>query len=134
MRVVRGYLRGQTVSISDCIATWKQVYGVSERAVTAWPVWAPLALAMACGKWHGDVTPLHRREKGGRSTLPTIWPFDRLVRYFIIGSSAGEVSPPPAVEVTQTEFQTHSRKRGFIVAYSTTSGQRDALVARLEKR
>ena len=38
VRVVRGHLRGQTVSISDCIATWKQVYGVSERAVTAWPV------------------------------------------------------------------------------------------------
>ena len=66
VRVVRGHWNGNRVaSVSDCIAAWKQIYGVTDRAVAAWPVWTPLALAMARGEWHGDVTVLYRREKGG---------------------------------------------------------------------
>ena len=71
MRVVRGHLRGQTVSISDCIDTWKQVYGVIELAVTAWPVWAPLALAMA--RAHGMETSrlcIARKRVGDRRCQP----------------------------------------------------------------
>ena len=119
VRVVRGHWNGHRVAgVSDCIAAWKQIYGVTDRAVAAWPVWTPLALAMARGKWHGDVTVLYRRQKGGRSTLPPVRPSDRLIREFITSGIPVEVSPPLVKEDIQTDFQVHNRRHGFVCAYS----------------
>jgi len=119
VRVVRGQWDGhRVVSVSACIAAWKELYGVSERAVAAWPVWAPLAFAMAHGEWHGDVTVLYRREPGGRPRLPPIRPSDRLIREFISSGTAADVRPPLVNEVIQKKFQLHRPTHGFITAYS----------------
>ena len=60
--VTRGVGGGRTLSVGQLLEAWKSEYCVHAADCLAWPVVAVLAVALASGKWYGDVSVKHRRQ------------------------------------------------------------------------
>ena len=65
-----GHALQQHVLVEDIVAAWEAKHGVRREDVLLWPVWKPIALAMAHGMWFGDVSQLFCRDVGIAVPLP----------------------------------------------------------------
>ena len=65
------------------VQQWERSYGGLAKGVVAWPVWAPLARAVAQGKWHADVTLRFRRGDMGLFWDAPVMPLERLLHFFL---------------------------------------------------
>ena len=86
-----------SVWVSRQLHAWKTRFGFA-KLVVAWPVWLPLALGMASGKWYADVSVLCQRHIGETITAP-VGPSALLVRHFMALSVSVSSSEPKRIEV-----------------------------------
>ena len=79
--------------LKEILNRWTSQFGtrcLGEAVV--WHVWWPLASALSCGAWAGDVAVRHRRVAEGAADLP-VQPSTRLLTFFM-GFTQENVRPP----------------------------------------
>ena len=66
------------------VQQWERSSGGLSDGVVAWPVWAPLARALAQGKWHADVTLRFRRGDVCLFWDAPVRPSERLLHFLLL--------------------------------------------------
>lgn len=100
MRVTRGPSRGRPLSVPALLSHWHGALPFSLASPVSWQAATPLAVAMAEGRWDGDVS-VHFRRSGFRElTHAPTWPPAGMLRYFQSMDVPDGYPAPPASAVS----------------------------------
>jgi len=102
--------------VSCHLKAWNTRFGLA-KPVVAWPLWLPLALGMASGKWHADISVLCQRHVGEMITAP-VGPSALLLRHFM--GLPVPVSPLESKRIEVKVVGDKNKSPGFPKAYTAT--------------
>ena len=103
-----------TTPLKDVLGMWSKHFGVSPDTIVWWPLWSPLAIAIANGRWAADVSAIFTRASNVAASTTPVQPPRKQVQYFkrLLGDKPS-LPQPPQVHTIATRPQPWARLRRF---------------------